>query len=124
MLLFVITSCSSSPSSTNDSSLPKYKRSPRRSKSRWEPLPEEKPVDNPVLISNDTIKYSGWLPNEKDRKVFIDLIIYGFLKVWFLYYSCRLFLRVTVVTFLLFSNRSAFSFSIRMTLRIGSVCLN
>ncbi|QHN79335.1 uncharacterized protein DS421_19g669180 [Arachis hypogaea] len=58
-----------SPSSTNDSSLPKYKRSPRRTKSRWEPLPEDKPVDNPVLVSNETIKYSSWLPNQKDRKV-------------------------------------------------------
>ncbi|RYR36833.1 hypothetical protein HN51_029712 [Arachis hypogaea] len=58
-----------SPSSINDSSLPKYKRSPRRTKSRWEPLPEDKPVDNPVLVSNDTIKYSSWLPNQKDRKV-------------------------------------------------------
>ncbi|MED6159110.1 hypothetical protein PIB30_039341 [Stylosanthes scabra] len=54
-----------SPSSTNDSSLPKYKRSPRRTKSRWEPLPE----DSPVLVSNDTVKYSSWLPNQKDRKL-------------------------------------------------------
>ncbi|XP_061372236.1 SAC3 family protein A isoform X2 [Gastrolobium bilobum] len=59
-------------SSIHDSLLPKYKRSPRRSKSRWEPLPEEKPVDNPVLISNDTVKYSGWTSNEKDRKVELE----------------------------------------------------
>ncbi|XP_061372240.1 SAC3 family protein A isoform X5 [Gastrolobium bilobum] len=62
----------SSLSSIHDSLLPKYKRSPRRSKSRWEPLPEEKPVDNPVLISNDTVKYSGWTSNEKDRKVELE----------------------------------------------------
>ncbi|CAL0320640.1 unnamed protein product [Lupinus luteus] len=62
----------SSLSSTPDSLLPKYKRSPRRSKSRWEPLPEEKPVDNPALISNDSVKYSGWVPNEKDRKVVME----------------------------------------------------
>lgn len=54
-----------------DSLLPKFKKSPRRSKSRWEPMPEEKPVDNPMLISNDTVKYSNWVPNEKDRKVFM-----------------------------------------------------
>ncbi|CAK7325584.1 unnamed protein product [Dovyalis caffra] len=54
----------SSQCSTPVSSLPKYKRSPsRRSKSRWEPLTEEKSVDKPVSISNDIIKYGGW-----DRK--------------------------------------------------------
>ena len=52
-----------------DSLLPKFKKSPRRSKSRWEPMPEEKPVDNPMLISNDTLKYNSWVPTEKDRKV-------------------------------------------------------
>ncbi|KAJ6350158.1 hypothetical protein OIU78_006349 [Salix suchowensis] len=47
--------------STPVSSLPRYKRSPsRRSKSRWEPLPEEKSVDKPVSISNDVVKYDGW----------------------------------------------------------------
>ncbi|WJX15480.1 hypothetical protein P8452_05619 [Trifolium repens] len=56
-------------SSTHDSVLQKSKKSPRRSKSRWEPLPEEKPIDLPVSISNDTVKYSSWVPNEKDRKV-------------------------------------------------------
>ncbi|KAK7343261.1 hypothetical protein VNO77_11874 [Canavalia gladiata] len=61
-----------SPSLAHDSLLPKYKKSPRRSKSRWEPLPEEKPVDSPVLISNVTVKYSGWVPNEKDRKVAVE----------------------------------------------------
>ncbi|XP_004495816.1 SAC3 family protein A isoform X2 [Cicer arietinum] len=59
-------------SSTLDSVLPKCKKSPRRSKSRWEPLPEEKPVDHPVSISNDTIKYNSWVPNEKDRKVVVE----------------------------------------------------
>ncbi|XP_004495814.1 SAC3 family protein A isoform X1 [Cicer arietinum] len=62
----------SSLSSTLDSVLPKCKKSPRRSKSRWEPLPEEKPVDHPVSISNDTIKYNSWVPNEKDRKVVVE----------------------------------------------------
>ncbi|KAI4351370.1 hypothetical protein L6164_005742 [Bauhinia variegata] len=59
----------SSQCSTHDSSLPKYKRSPsRRARSRWEPLPDEKPVDKPVLTSDDTMKSSGWVQNE-DRKV-------------------------------------------------------
>jgi len=71
--------------------LPKSRKSPRRSKSRWEPLPEEKPVDHhpvstsndtvkysswvppvnhhPVSTSNETVKYNSWVPNEKDRKV-------------------------------------------------------
>ncbi|KAE9618546.1 hypothetical protein Lalb_Chr02g0143871 [Lupinus albus] len=63
----------SSPSSTSDSLLPKYKRSPRRSKSRWEPLPEEKPVNNPALINNDRVKYSGWEHSEKDRKMVMEI---------------------------------------------------
>ncbi|CAI8601567.1 unnamed protein product [Vicia faba] len=59
-------------SSAHDFVLPKSKKSPRRSKSRWEPLPEEKPVDHPLPISNDTVKYSSWVPNEKDRKVVVE----------------------------------------------------
>ncbi|XP_022745521.1 SAC3 family protein A-like isoform X2 [Durio zibethinus] len=49
---------------------PKYKKSPtRRSKSRWEPLPEEKPVDKLVSVNNYAVKYSSWAHvNEKDRK--------------------------------------------------------
>ncbi|KAJ4824600.1 hypothetical protein Tsubulata_010913 [Turnera subulata] len=40
------------------------KKSPsRRSKSRWEPLPEEKSVDKPVSVSNDATNYGVW-----DRK--------------------------------------------------------
>ncbi|XP_047165855.1 SAC3 family protein A isoform X5 [Vigna umbellata] len=58
----------SSLSSAQDSLLPKYKKSPRRSKSRWEPMPEEKPVENPVVITNDAVKYNSWVPNAKDRK--------------------------------------------------------
>ncbi|XP_019428726.1 PREDICTED: SAC3 family protein A-like isoform X1 [Lupinus angustifolius] len=69
----VLVNKDSSPSSTPDSLLPKYKRSPRRSKSRWEPLPEEKPVDNPALINNDSVRYSGWVPSEKDRKMVMEI---------------------------------------------------
>ncbi|KAF7811400.1 SAC3 family protein A isoform X1 [Senna tora] len=59
----------SSECSTNDSVLPKYKRSPsRRSKSRWEPLPEEKPADNLVPNSSHTEKHSSWIHNDRDRK--------------------------------------------------------
>nr|POE45790.1 sac3 family protein a [Quercus suber] len=59
-------------SSTPGSSLPKYKRSPsRRSKSRWEPLPEEKFVDKSASVVSDTMKYGGWInANDKDRKPF------------------------------------------------------
>ncbi|KAL2323874.1 hypothetical protein Fmac_022932 [Flemingia macrophylla] len=59
-------------SSAQDSLLPKFKKSPKRFKSRWEPLPEEKVADNPELISNNTVKYSGWVPNERDRKVAVE----------------------------------------------------
>ncbi|XP_047165857.1 SAC3 family protein A isoform X7 [Vigna umbellata] len=62
----------SSLSSAQDSLLPKYKKSPRRSKSRWEPMPEEKPVENPVVITNDAVKYNSWVPNAKDRKVAME----------------------------------------------------
>ncbi|XVE69024.1 hypothetical protein DITRI_Ditri09bG0116400 [Diplodiscus trichospermus] len=48
----------------------KHKKSPtRRSKSRWEPLPEEKPVNKLGSVNNYSAKYSSWvLVNEKDRK--------------------------------------------------------
>ncbi|XP_015877075.3 SAC3 family protein A isoform X2 [Ziziphus jujuba] len=50
--------------------LPKFKRSPnRRSKSRWEPLPDEKPIEKPAYANNNALKYAGWMhANEKDRK--------------------------------------------------------
>ncbi|XP_022744381.1 SAC3 family protein A-like isoform X2 [Durio zibethinus] len=49
---------------------PKYKKSPtRRSKSRWEPLLEEKSVDKLGSVNNYAAKYSSWVHvNEKDRK--------------------------------------------------------
>ncbi|KAF2318642.1 hypothetical protein GH714_009510 [Hevea brasiliensis] len=51
----------SSQSSTPVASLPKYRRSPsKRSKSRWEPLPEEKLVEKPASVSNDNVKFGGW----------------------------------------------------------------
>ncbi|KAJ0102127.1 hypothetical protein Patl1_06218 [Pistacia atlantica] len=58
--------------STAVSALPKYKRSPsRRTKSRWEPLPEEKLISKLATASNDTVKFSGWTrSNEKDKKPF------------------------------------------------------
>ncbi|KAJ8765863.1 hypothetical protein K2173_020379 [Erythroxylum novogranatense] len=49
-----------SQSSTPLFSLPKYDKSPsRRSKSRWEPLPEDKLVDKSISVGSNTIKY-GW----------------------------------------------------------------
>ncbi|XP_021910240.1 SAC3 family protein A isoform X2 [Carica papaya] len=57
-------------SSTPVSALSKFKKSPsRRSKSRWEPLPEEKSIDKLPPVGSNTAKFSGWLHlNEKDRK--------------------------------------------------------
>ena len=65
--------CSSLEFSTPISSLSKSKRSPsRRSKSRWEPVPETKPVDKPASVTLDYAKYGGWLKfSERDKKVFL-----------------------------------------------------
>uniref|UniRef100_A0A2P2JYW0 Leukocyte receptor cluster member 8 homolog n=1 Tax=Rhizophora mucronata TaxID=61149 RepID=A0A2P2JYW0_RHIMU len=53
-------------SSTPPSSLPKFNKSPgRRSKSRWEPLPEEKPVDKLASVGIVAAKYGSW-----DKKTF------------------------------------------------------
>ncbi|XP_051121214.1 SAC3 family protein A [Andrographis paniculata] len=38
----------------------KNKSPSRRTKSRWEPIPEEKPVDMSVSFSDRTVKYGGW----------------------------------------------------------------
>ncbi|XVF83386.1 hypothetical protein PTKIN_Ptkin16aG0481100 [Pterospermum kingtungense] len=48
----------------------KYKKSPtRRSKSRWEPLVEEKPVDKSCSVNNCGTRNSSWvLLNEMERK--------------------------------------------------------
>ncbi|XAR56128.1 hypothetical protein NMG60_11036477 [Bertholletia excelsa] len=60
-------------SSTSNSLLTKNKRSPsRRSKSRWEPMLEEKPVDKLPSITLDTVKFGGWphiSENEKKHSV-------------------------------------------------------
>ncbi|CAI0411557.1 unnamed protein product [Linum tenue] len=46
-------------------SIPNYNKSPvRRSKSRWEPLAEEKMLEKPVSASNEIGKYGSW-----DRKL-------------------------------------------------------
>ncbi|XP_058006802.1 SAC3 family protein A [Hevea brasiliensis] len=50
----------SSQSSIPVLSLMKYKSPSKRSKSRWEPLPEEKLVEKTVTVSNDDVKYGGW----------------------------------------------------------------
>ncbi|XP_057475534.1 SAC3 family protein A-like isoform X2 [Actinidia eriantha] len=57
--------------STPISSLSKSKRSPsRRSKSRWEPVPEIKPVDKPASVTLDSVKYGGLLKfSESDKKL-------------------------------------------------------
>ncbi|KAF5467208.1 hypothetical protein F2P56_017057 [Juglans regia] len=59
--------------STPGLALPEYKRSPsRRSKSRWEPLLEEKPLDKSASTVNNTVKYGGWMnAKERNRKPFV-----------------------------------------------------
>ncbi|XP_062078016.1 SAC3 family protein A-like [Humulus lupulus] len=48
----------------------KLQRNPsRRTKSRWEPLLEEKLVEKPASVNHSTLKYSGWAhANERDKK--------------------------------------------------------
>ncbi|KAK6933350.1 hypothetical protein RJ641_036244, partial [Dillenia turbinata] len=62
--------CSSSQCPTPASALPKFKRSPsRRSKSRWEPISEEKSVEKAPSLNLDTVKSGGWLQfNDKNKK--------------------------------------------------------
>ncbi|PRQ58968.1 hypothetical protein RchiOBHm_Chr1g0365011 [Rosa chinensis] len=60
-------------SSNRVSSLAKFKRSPsRRSKSRWEPLPEEKSeksVERPASLNSGGLNYAAWgHVNDKERK--------------------------------------------------------
>ncbi|XP_076947922.1 SAC3 family protein A-like [Bidens hawaiensis] len=58
--------------STTPSSLMKNRRSPsRRTKSRWEPLPEEKPVEKQPSFTPINVKYGGPVNNnERDKQVF------------------------------------------------------
>ncbi|XP_077232929.1 SAC3/GANP/Nin1/mts3/eIF-3 p25 family isoform X2 [Tasmannia lanceolata] len=51
------------------SSLPKYKRSPsRRTKSRWEPISDEKLVEKLASVNTDPVKDVSWDPlKERDR---------------------------------------------------------
>lgn len=75
--------CSSLQSSNLVSSLPKYNRSPsRRSRSRWEPLPEEKPVEKQASANNDSLKFSWVHVINKERKVIIfsSFPFYSFLE--------------------------------------------
>ncbi|KAI3761785.1 hypothetical protein L1987_52207 [Smallanthus sonchifolius] len=57
--------------STTPSSLIKSRRSPsRRTKSRWEPLPEEKPVEKQLSFTPSNVKHSGPSSNnERDKQV-------------------------------------------------------
>ncbi|KAJ9545533.1 hypothetical protein OSB04_025240 [Centaurea solstitialis] len=62
--------------SINNDSIPssspiKNRRSPsRRTKSRWEPLPEEKPVDKQASFTPNSVKYSGGIQNNNRDKQF------------------------------------------------------
>ncbi|KAD6796609.1 hypothetical protein R6Q59_019647 [Mikania micrantha] len=57
--------------STTTSSLMKNRRSPsRRTKSRWEPLPEDKPVEKQMSFTPSNVKYGGPVhSNERDKQV-------------------------------------------------------
>ncbi|KAL9226999.1 hypothetical protein vseg_002748 [Gypsophila vaccaria] len=57
-------------SATPFMSLSAVKRSPsRRTKSRWEPLPEEKAVEKPTSTYQEPVKQGGWTPyNGRDQK--------------------------------------------------------
>lgn len=59
-----------SDSSTTPSSLMKNRRSPtRRTKSRWEPLPEEKPIEKQVSITPNNVKYNTPIyDNNRDKQ--------------------------------------------------------
>ncbi|KVI06910.1 hypothetical protein Ccrd_014733 [Cynara cardunculus var. scolymus] len=76
---FVLVDQSSKPFcfySTLNNSIPpsspmKNRRSPsRRTKSRWEPLPEEKPVDKQASFTPNSVKYSGGIQNHERDKQF------------------------------------------------------
>lgn len=55
--------------SSSPASLPKYKSPSRRSKSRWEPLPDEKSAEKSVPVNNSPAKFGGWINAiGKDRK--------------------------------------------------------
>lgn len=66
-----VTNNGTSNSSTPPSSLLKSRRSPtRRTKSRWEPLPEEKPVEQPSFTTPTSAKYSRPIHNNERDKQF------------------------------------------------------
>lgn len=92
--------CSSLPGSTHDTLLAKNRKSPtRRSKSRWEPVSEEKPVEKQVSVDSVSAKYGGWLNyNDRSKKVFV---IFFFLHSFF-WFKIRCSLRVLVSLCLLF----------------------
>uniref|UniRef100_A0A7N0UCR1 PCI domain-containing protein n=1 Tax=Kalanchoe fedtschenkoi TaxID=63787 RepID=A0A7N0UCR1_KALFE len=56
--------------SSNIVTSPTLKRSPtRRSKSRWEPMQEEKPLEKPTPVDNRMFKFGGWVPSsDRDKK--------------------------------------------------------
>ncbi|KAL9688559.1 hypothetical protein QQ045_032982 [Rhodiola kirilowii] len=50
--------------------IPTIKRSPtRRSKSRWEPMQEDKSIDKLAPVDNGIFKFGGWVPSsDRDKK--------------------------------------------------------
>ena len=70
--------CSNMLSSGPISSLPTHKRSPtRRSKSRWEPIPEEKLVEKIASVGNEPVKDANRNQiSETERMVMFDLLYF------------------------------------------------
>lgn len=51
--------------------LPTFRRSPgRRTKSRWEPLPEEKSINKMPPLMTEPVKYGGYM-NDRNRKPYV-----------------------------------------------------
>lgn len=72
LIIFTFFSFSSSNLQSSDllSSLSKSKSSGRRTKSRWEPAPEEKLVEKPEPVTNDLAKVASWSrPEATERAV-------------------------------------------------------
>uniref|UniRef100_A0A7N0V577 PCI domain-containing protein n=1 Tax=Kalanchoe fedtschenkoi TaxID=63787 RepID=A0A7N0V577_KALFE len=53
-----------------ESNMMNFKNPTRRSKSRWEPMQEEKPVENPTPVDKRMFKFGGWVQSsERDKKI-------------------------------------------------------
>lgn len=70
-------------------SLSTFKRSPsRRTKSRWEPLPEDKPIEKPTSTCQDSARHGVWthFSGRENKVSYLPGVFYSF--------SCRSFLQL------------------------------